>query len=557
MMDDQKQLKEHLETIINCIKGTLNSLKEQQVSNPETLLTNSTLNNNANTFSLNPEENELLIILTEKIENILKNFLSSLDDKSRKYVFNMLHEYHYDRNEKKFTSSLTMNNLYAFLNDLESTRSSLDAFIAAWEGKITPVREFIRNYPQFKDKPGIWGTTLLYSAARNNRLQLVDYLVATAHCSINAQNEQHLEKALTTSPVTAPDFVNAPTAGSTALHGACFYEHLDVVKYLIEHGADYFITNHAEETPIKNAEISHRITEYSIETDILPEKAIIEGGQDLTDDCMWEYKPFSDPNWYQFSPAEKAELSQSLKVPSDQQFQQEIHLNVRRGIYSVSTVKFLRSGRDRDPQKNLAWIRCRGSSILNFDCYSIWQLMIIQHPSIESKTLSSLEPFDIPPLNDSKFKLQGNTWYNCPLKINMQLDKAINYRQKILSLKFPFINDQLIFNLQTFSFANNEKTILGFIRWIPKIISIEQNTNKITYLDNFKPMIGVNPVVMTSKHQKQIINKDDKTSTGAGEHELTDDINDDGFYSSDDSQSDNYDENLTSQKKVSEIFPRS
>jgi hypothetical protein len=139
----------------------------------------------------------------------------------------------------------------------------------------------------------------------------------------------------------------------------------------------------------------------------------------------------------------------------------------------------------------------------------------------------------------------------------MQLDKAINYRQKILSLKFPFINDQFIFNLQTFSFANNEKTILGFIRWIPKIISMEQNTNKMTYLDNFKPMIGVNPVVMTSKHQKQIINKDDKTSTGAGEHEMTDDINDDGFYSSDDSQSDNYDENLTSQKKVSEIFPRS
>ena len=240
MNNTEVQLKHHLQTIINCIRETL-----PQISNSNNLLTNLVLNNNVNAFSFNPEENEILTLLTEKIEGILRNALSSLDDRCKKYLFNMLYEYQYDRDERKFTSSLTMNNLHAFLNDLESTRSSLDAFIAAWEGKVAPVREFIKAYPQFKDKPGIWGTTLLYSAARNNHLQLVDYLISTARCSVNAQNEQHVEKVLATSPVLASDFVDAPTAGSTALHGACYYGHLDVVKYLIEHGADYYITNHS------------------------------------------------------------------------------------------------------------------------------------------------------------------------------------------------------------------------------------------------------------------------------------------------------------------------
>ncbi|CAF4226425.1 unnamed protein product, partial [Rotaria magnacalcarata] len=99
----------------------------------------------------------------------------------------------FSSDEKKFKEPLTMNILHAFYNDLEATHDSLDAFQAAWDGKRTGVKGFLEKYPTFKDKPGLWGTTLLYSVARNNHPDLVEYLVSTVQCSVNAQNQQHLE----------------------------------------------------------------------------------------------------------------------------------------------------------------------------------------------------------------------------------------------------------------------------------------------------------------------------------------------------------------------------
>ena len=61
------------------------------------------------------------------------------------------------------------------------------------------VKRFIKQYPTFKDKPGLWETTLLYSAARNNHLDIVKYLIEKAHCSVNAQNQREIDFALDTS----------------------------------------------------------------------------------------------------------------------------------------------------------------------------------------------------------------------------------------------------------------------------------------------------------------------------------------------------------------------
>ncbi|CAF4384871.1 unnamed protein product, partial [Adineta steineri] len=141
--------------------------------------------------------------------------------------------------------------------------SSIDAFPAAWNGDLDIVKKFIKKYPTFKDKPGLWGTTLLYSSSRNNKMNVVQYLIETAKCSINAQNEQDPEKGLLTTTSTSSKHINVnPTAASTALHGACYNGHLNVVKYLVEHGADYSIKNQAAETPIMNGERHKHIQEF-------------------------------------------------------------------------------------------------------------------------------------------------------------------------------------------------------------------------------------------------------------------------------------------------------
>jgi hypothetical protein len=137
--ESHRQLERYLQTIIDAIKNTINTLHQQQISNPEILLTNTTLNNNVYTFAFNPIENDILTVLTDEIENIIQHALPLLHTLCRKYLFDVLYQYQYSQEERKFTAPLTINNLYTFLNDLEATQYSLDAFQAAWDGKISPV----------------------------------------------------------------------------------------------------------------------------------------------------------------------------------------------------------------------------------------------------------------------------------------------------------------------------------------------------------------------------------------------------------------------------------
>ncbi|CAF3319932.1 unnamed protein product [Rotaria socialis] len=197
----------------------------------------------------------------------------------------------------------------------------------------------------------------------------VVYLIETAKCSVNAQNEQHLEKILSSSKKNL-DYESKTKAASTALHGACFNGHLIIVKYLVENGANYFIKNQALETPLMNIG-SHEdmkqyfrnylLLGYSKAMSGLPDKAVSDEPIQIVD-CVWEYKPFNDPQWYSFSSEESDVLQKSLIIEPDQQFKHEIRLTVRKGIYNVSMVQFLRSGKNIC-ENNLAWVRCRGSSI--------------------------------------------------------------------------------------------------------------------------------------------------------------------------------------------------
>jgi hypothetical protein len=282
-------------------------------------------------------------------------------------------------------------------------------------------------------------------------MNVVEYLVETAKCSINAQNEQHLEKSLASVEITASDFDYGAKAASTALHGACCHGHLQIVQYLVEHGADYFIQNQAFETPLMNIRTNdekngirkyfrnYLLLGYLNTSSNLPDKPILEETRPIVD-CIWEYKPLDDIEWQTFSTEESNELQQSLIVTSDQQFKPEIRITKSNEIYTISTVQFLRSSQNPDENNtNLTRIRCRGSSILNFDCYSIWQIMFTKYPEAESNSIPSLKIFDIPTIEDLPFQIQVHSWYNCDANTNSRFDQAMNYHQKLIQLNFDFL----------------------------------------------------------------------------------------------------------------------
>ena len=257
----------------------------------------------------------------------------------------------------------------------------MEAFKAAWSGQIPIVREFIENYPSLRDKPGPWRTTLLYSAAKNNHFDLVKYLVETADCSVNAPNGQDLGKYLSQTKSAGHDYEILAKAASTALHGACYNGHLAIVRYLVEQNADYYCKNQASETPITNIRDEdtrqyfrqYLLLGYSYIRRDLSEIPISEEIQPIVD-SIWEYKGLTDQTWITCSSEEFTELQQSFNT---QPFQSEIRLVQSNQIYTLSIIQFLRTSQNPDSHHNLDWLRCRGSSILNFNCHSIWQIMFI------------------------------------------------------------------------------------------------------------------------------------------------------------------------------------
>ncbi|CAM4813358.1 unnamed protein product [Rotaria magnacalcarata] len=523
MGNDEKQLKACLTSIVKLVEECLakfNSLNQQRQPQSRTdtvydsVAEDFQLNNNIYTFTFNNEENELLQALTTNIEVQLDEYFKQLSKLCLNYLLDFLYIYHYDRTQRKFLSPLSVGVLHSFSLELKGLFASCEAYPAAFNGQLDVVAKFIKDYPTFKDKPGLWETTLLYSAARNNHLDIVKYLIEEARCSVNAQNLRDVDFAL---DATATTYAPRPTAGSTALHGACFNNHLNVVKYLVEHGADYFIQNQAIETPIKNGEKhvdvkmffqDYLVMGYSIaNSEHLPYQSIMNDARRPIKDSMWEYKPFQDPQWYKFTLTEATLLHKTL-LPSEE-FQKQIYLKVAKGLYSVSITEFLRSGNyGQDPQKNMAWIRCRGSSVLNFDCYSIWQIMLIQHKQVDKHkdNTASLKIQQFPVVFNSAFKLQLNAWYNCDDKTSSLFDDAMDYRRKMISIDIPHVGNKLTVNLESFEFSDTDKKIVGCIRWIPKLVSkTEHSDQKLVYVDNYQPVASIEPVPLTTKRLKEAL----------------------------------------------------
>ncbi|CAF1549689.1 unnamed protein product, partial [Adineta ricciae] len=218
------------------------------------LLDNSIQNNNVNTFSIDNDEIELLNTLTNKIQNILRDSLSQLSELCLHHIQKHLHQYHFDPDKHVFTEGLSTNILYSFKQDLNGLLSAVEAYPAALKGDSKTVEVFLKKYPFYKDKPGFWGTTLLYSAAKSDTIRLVEYLIETFNCSVNAPNETEMDFTLMNeeNSQTHLSYNPDPKFGSTALHAACYNSNLDIVKYLISKGANYFARNQFGETHIQS-----------------------------------------------------------------------------------------------------------------------------------------------------------------------------------------------------------------------------------------------------------------------------------------------------------------
>ncbi|CAF4117640.1 unnamed protein product [Rotaria magnacalcarata] len=476
--NDEKSLKQCIQLMVDVISAKISS------------------------FGKKGNEQQVLHDLQKAIEKtFVEKANSSLSSQCRNYLSDMLNRYNYDAENQVFSTDFTRETVDRLLHDLQGILALIDAYQAAWDGNESIVKDFIEKYPTLIDKPGLYGTTLLYSAARNNHVNLVKYLIEIGKCSVNVQNKDYSERSKKSS-------ANA-VVGSTALHAACYQGHLQIVKYLIQHGADYFITNAVSETPIDNgrtrADIQKFFTDfllftYSNDSNTIPHRSILEEikhKQEYIIDCFWEYKPTTDNRWFTFPSDASLRLQQSLMVDSNQRLITEIDLKASRDPQKISIIQFLLK-RKNDQPENSAWIRCRGSSLLNFRCYSQWQILFNKHPTGETKPSPTIEILDMKPT-----KIQLNSWYSMDKKNNFFLERAMNYRRKYITINLNFINnEQITFDFENFIFNNQQDTVGGFLRWVPKFVSY---ATKLPLANNAKLSATFDITLLTTSYVEQAI----------------------------------------------------
>ncbi|CAF3074459.1 unnamed protein product, partial [Rotaria sp. Silwood2] len=216
------------ETDENCLKKCLEEIIEIiETTNVE----QSSYTNSRDKFDSNKQ---IMENLTIQINNKLKSLLNLLSLKYREYFLDFFSDYISDYSKGIFNETIKKYILKQLSHDLIGIIQSFDAFQASFDGNLSLVKQFVEIHPKYKDKSSIWDTTLLYSSSRNNYLDIVIYLIEQGKCYINVQNRKHNKNF-------SRDMRLSPTSGSTALHAACYYGHIDIVKYLIVSGADYFI----------------------------------------------------------------------------------------------------------------------------------------------------------------------------------------------------------------------------------------------------------------------------------------------------------------------------
>jgi hypothetical protein len=465
--------------------------------------------------------------LKESLRTIIDRCKPHLSKQGQSYLLQFLSRCGYSSKTSAFDDSLNQGSLDAAIRTFEIAIASLQAFQSAWDGNTDEVLQYVIKYPSEKDRCGVYGTTLLFSAARNGHFDLVKSLVEECQCSVNAPNQQNILHALKYKDgVEDQGYQAIPSAGSTPLHAACFYGHLVIVKYLIEHGADYFLFNQAFETPLENAfghpEIMNyfqgiMVPSYTHKNTKLRSVTPIddEGNGPCIADCIWEYKTLEEDHWLQFSEEESKTLHKSLLVDDEnQEFQRSIQLKVQRGVCDIDLLQLLCSGRGGSFNENVAWVRCRGSPLVNFRCFCFWQVMFNEYAGPHD-TEYSLDTLKFPSLCDKDFRIRKRTWYSCDPHLVDELTKAMGNRRRYLNTTITIpcadrntATTQLRFDLKEFSFNNEQNTITGFIRWIPQMIVADGNRrDRVVTMDDLRSITGARLLLLTTQRARRHVNK--------------------------------------------------
>lgn len=98
-IDDEKLLKQCLETTIKCFDDTITRLHPTALFKLDTESRN-LLVKNVKSFTLNRDEDEDMEQLEKRIEHNFKEYVPLLIEIFQNYVLNFLHEYNYDHKKK-------------------------------------------------------------------------------------------------------------------------------------------------------------------------------------------------------------------------------------------------------------------------------------------------------------------------------------------------------------------------------------------------------------------------------------------------------------------------
>ncbi|CAF0923021.1 unnamed protein product [Adineta steineri] len=110
---------------------------------------------------------------------------------------------------------------------------------------LNEIRKFLNKYPQYKNKFGIYGTTILYEAVKYGNIEIIKYLIEIVKCPLNLQNPK----------LILPNGNELLSNENTPLHAACYFQHLHIVKYLLrQENIDLNLKNSFGQTPEMIAE---------------------------------------------------------------------------------------------------------------------------------------------------------------------------------------------------------------------------------------------------------------------------------------------------------------